>query len=135
MDYGIAGAAALYTNLVSDILEPPMTVGPGCQLIDNCGPHNPLYHLRHSVLGESGPSLAADVLVRTGAGVAAVFVSAEGGLGLAIVDEDELNALEVIPIVRNPIPTLPMWGLVTMTLVLLAAGTLALRTRRPPRKA
>ena len=40
---------------------------------------------------------AGEVLVRSGAGVAAVFVPAEAGLGLAIVNEDELNALEVIP--------------------------------------
>ena len=42
--------------------------------------------------------------MRAGAGVAAVFVPAEEGLGLAIVDEDELNALEVIPIKGLPIP-------------------------------
>ena len=75
--------------------------------------------------GGGGPGLAADVLVRTGAGVAAVFVPAEEGLGLAIVDEDELNALEVIQIV--PIPTVSEWGLVAMTLLLLAAGTLVWR--------
>ncbi len=41
--------------------------------------------------GGGGPGLAADVLVRAGAGVAAIFVPAEEGLGLAIVDEDELT--------------------------------------------
>ena len=46
----------------------------------------------------AGVGFAGEVLVRTGAGVAAVFVPAEEGLGLAIVDEDELNALEVIQI-------------------------------------
>ncbi len=75
--------------------------------------------------GGGGPGLAADVLVRTGAGVAAVFVSAEEGLGLAIVDEDELNALEVIQTVV--IPTVSVWGMVAMTLLLLAAGSLVWR--------
>ncbi len=43
----------------------------------------------------------------------------------AIVDEDELNALEVLPKVM--IPTVSEWGLVAMTLLLFAAGTLVLR--------
>ena len=51
--------------------------------------------------GGGGPGLAADVLVRAGAGVAAIFVPAEEGLGLAIVDEDELNALEVMQVVLD----------------------------------
>ncbi len=75
--------------------------------------------------GGGAVGFSGEVLVRTGAAVAAVFVPAEEGLGLAIVDEDELNALEVILTV--PIPTVSEWGLAAMTLLLLAAGTLVLR--------
>ena len=75
--------------------------------------------------GGGAVGFAGEVLVRTGPGVAAVFVPAEEGLGLAIVNEDELNALEVIP--TPMIPTVSQWGIMVMTLLVLTAGTLVLR--------